>query len=144
MHVHPVHPPWVRPWSLSMSTSFYFFSPVVPVSCSVADSHHIDADTDPACNLDADPDPTFHRDADPDSYPHHSFEIKAQTRDKMLKQAHISYILACHLQFDADPVSAYHFYADRDLDPTFQFDVDPSGSGSTTLISCYFIDMQSV
>ncbi len=54
-----------------------------------------------------------------------------------LKKAHIPYILACHLQIDEDPDSAYHFDADRDPDPIFQFDVDPSGSGSTTLVSCY-------
>jgi hypothetical protein len=33
------------------------------------------------------------------------------------------YILACHLQFFADPDPAYHF--DADQDPTFQFDADP-------------------
>jgi hypothetical protein len=31
----------------------------------------------------------------------------------MLKQAHIPYILACHLQIDPDP--AYHFDADPDF-----------------------------
>jgi hypothetical protein len=45
--------------------------------------------------------------------------------------AHIPYILACHLQIDADPdpdsVPAYRFDADADPnpDPTFQFDADP-------------------
>ncbi len=43
----------------------------------------------------------------------------------MLKYAHIPYILACHLQKDADPDPAYHFDADADPDPTFQFDADP-------------------
>ncbi len=33
----------------------------------------------------------------------------------MLKKAHISYILACHLQIDADP----------DPDPAYHFDADP-------------------
>jgi len=56
--------------------------------------------------------------------------------------------LACHLQtdddpdqdpayhFDADPDPANHFDADTDadLDSTFQFDADPCGSGSTTLV----------
>jgi hypothetical protein len=45
-----------------------------------------------------------------------------------------TYILACHLQIDADPDPTYHFYVnldpnsachfDADQDPTFQFDVD--------------------
>jgi hypothetical protein len=47
-------------------------------------------------DLDADPNPTFHPDADLDPDP--SFQIKAQTLDKVLKQAHIPFILACHLQ----------------------------------------------
>jgi hypothetical protein len=61
------------------------------ITTSGADQHHIDADPDwdstfhfeanpdpdPACHFDADPD----ADADPDP----SFQIKAQTLDKMLK-----------------------------------------------------------
>jgi hypothetical protein len=64
----------------------------------------------------ADPDSTYHPDADPD--PDLIFQIKAQTLKKVLKKAHIPYILACHLQIDADPVPdpAYHFYADTDPD----------------------------
>jgi hypothetical protein len=31
--------------------------------------------------------------------------------------------LACHLQIDADPDSAYHF--DADLDPAYHLDADP-------------------
>jgi hypothetical protein len=64
---------------------------------SVVDPHHVDAD----------PDSTFHPDGDPDPDPDPSFQIKAQTIEK----AHIPYILACHLQIDADPVPdpAYHF-----------------------------------
>ncbi len=62
--------------------------------------------------FDADPDPTFHPDADPD--PDTSFQIKAQTFEKVLK-----YILGCHLQIDADPDpapdSAYNFDADPDF-----------------------------
>jgi hypothetical protein len=34
---------------------------------------------------------------------------------KVLKYAHIPYILACHLQIDADP----------DLNPAYHFDADP-------------------
>jgi hypothetical protein len=53
----------------------------------------------------------------------------------VLKYAHIPYILAFHLQTDADSDPAHHFDADadpdpahhfeEDLDPTFQFDADP-------------------
>ncbi len=49
---------------------------------------------------DADPDQTYQPDPDPDPDP--NFKNKAQTL-KMLKQAHIPYILARHLQIDADP-----------------------------------------
>jgi hypothetical protein len=50
---------------------------------------------------------------------------------KYRKSAHIPYILACHLQIDADPDPAYHF----DADPSFPFQInaDPCGSGSATL-----------
>jgi hypothetical protein len=44
----------------------------------------------------------------------------------------VPYILACHLQIDAESYSAYHF--DADPDSTFQFDADP-GSGSTVVIN---------
>jgi hypothetical protein len=37
---------------------------------------------------------------------------------KGLKQAYIPYILACHLQTDADTDSVYHFDADPDQDST--------------------------
>jgi hypothetical protein len=44
-----------------------------------------------------------------------------QTLEKVLKQTHIPFILACHLQIDADPYRfpnpAYHFDADPDADP---------------------------
>ncbi len=53
--------------------------------------------------------------------------------------------MACYLQinadpdtaydFDADADPAYHFEADLDPDRTFQFDADPCGSGSATLLS---------
>ncbi len=36
------------------------------VGRSVSDSHHFDADPDPAFQFDAGPDPTFHSHADPD------------------------------------------------------------------------------
>ncbi len=58
-----------------------------------------------------------------------------------MKQAHIPYILARHLEIDADPDPAYHFDADQayhfdaDPDPTFQFDADPCGS-TTMLTRC--------
>jgi hypothetical protein len=66
---------------------------------SVADTHHFDANPDPACHFDADPDPTcyfddptFHFDSDPrmlDSDPNAdfdpSFQIKAQQLEKVLK-----------------------------------------------------------
>jgi hypothetical protein len=105
------------------------------------------ADPDPACHSDAGPDPTFHYDADLDPDP--SFQMKAQNLEKVLKYAHIPYILACHLQIDPDPDPAYHFDADPDSDPadhfdaeldpdsTLQFDADPCGSGSSTLVCCF-------
>ncbi len=60
---------------------------------SVADPHHLDADSDPACHFDADADPTFHFHADPDPTFYFnadadqdpSFQIKAQNFEKMLK-----------------------------------------------------------
>jgi hypothetical protein len=50
--------------------------------------------------------------------PDPSFQIKAQTLEKVLKYSHIPYIWASRLQIDADPVPdpAYHFNADQDLD----------------------------
>ncbi len=64
-----------------------------------------------------DPDTTFHPDADTDPNPNPSFQVKAQTLEKVPeKQAHIPYILACHLQIDVDlgpvPDTGYHFDAD--------------------------------
>ncbi len=41
----------------------------------------------------------------------------------MLKWDHTPYILACHLQIDADPYPAYHFIEDADL--AYHFDADP-------------------
>ncbi len=37
----------------------------------------------------------------------YSFQIKARTLEKVLKKAHVTYILACHLQIHADPDPAY-------------------------------------
>ncbi len=97
-----------------------------------------DPDLDPACYSDADSVTLmwvririwilpFPFDADPDL--DSSFQIKAYNLEKVLKMAHIPYILACHLQIDADPdsVPAYHFDANADPnpDPTFQYDADP-------------------
>ncbi len=69
---------------------------------SVSDPHHFDGHSDSDLN--------FYCDADPDS----SFQIKAQNLEQVLKQAHIPYILACHLPSDADP----------DPDPAYHFDGD--------------------
>ncbi len=72
------------------------------VGYSVANPHHVDADLDPACHNDADPDPTFHFNADLD--PDLSLPNKVS---KPLRSAQIGsyfiYILACHMQTDADP-----------------------------------------
>jgi hypothetical protein len=56
---------------------------------------------------------------DPDPDP--SFQIQAQTLKKGLKEAHLTYILACHLEIDADPDPGYHF--DADLDPQYSVHV---------------------
>jgi hypothetical protein len=85
------------------------------------DQPHIDADPDadpdstyyPDADPDADSDSTYHPDADPDP----SFQIKAQTLEKVLKQDHFPYILACHLQIVA--------YSDPVPDPAYHFDSDP-------------------
>ncbi len=97
------------------------------------DPHHVDADLEPDSTYhpDADPDSTYHPktgpDADPDS-PYHpdadpdpdpSFQIRVQTLEKVLKLAHIPFILAFHLQINADPVPvpdpADHIDADTDF-----------------------------
>jgi hypothetical protein len=44
-----------------------------------------DADRDSGFSFDAYPDPIFHPDADSDTGPDPSFQIKAQTLEKMLK-----------------------------------------------------------
>ncbi len=54
-------------------------------------------------------------DAEPDPDP--TFQIRPQKLEKVLKQAHIPHILACHLQIDAD--------LDLGLDTAYHFDVDP-------------------
>ncbi len=69
--------------------------------------------------FDADSDPTFHLDPDPDP----SFEINAQTLEKVLKKVHIPNILDCLLQIDADPDPGYHF--DSDPGSWFLFDARP-------------------
>ncbi len=69
--------------------------PCFIILCLVAESHHFDADPDPACFFGADPDadsachfdaysypdPTFHLDADLDL----SLQIKAQDLEEVLK-----------------------------------------------------------
>jgi hypothetical protein len=62
-----------------------------------------------------DADPTFHADAGTDPEPYPCLHKKAQTLEKILKEAHIPYILACHLQINADPDPAYHFHVDPDF-----------------------------
>jgi hypothetical protein len=55
---------------------------------SVLDPHHIDADPGSTYHLDADSISSYHPDADPDPDPDltdPSFQIKAQTLEKMLK-----------------------------------------------------------
>jgi hypothetical protein len=43
---------------------------------------------------------------------------------------------------DPDPNPACHF--DAGTDPTFQFDGDPCGSGSTTLVFCYKVGFSNL
>jgi hypothetical protein len=50
-----------------------------------------------------------------------SFQLTAQNLEKVAKSAHIPYILACHLQTDADADPAYHVDEDPDPDPTLKF-----------------------
>jgi hypothetical protein len=40
---------------------------------------------------------------------------------------------------DANPDQAYHIDTNTDPDSTFQFDADPYGSGSTTLVDSRFL-----
>ncbi len=47
------------------------------------DPHHLDVDPDSTYYPDADPDQNFHPDSDPDPDP--SFQIKAQTLEKVFK-----------------------------------------------------------
>ncbi len=69
-------------------------------SSSVADPHHVDADSDPAFPSDADPDPTFQYDADPTTpfFP----EL-----DPLMLQNYLPRL------------PPFHFGADPDLDPGF-------------------------
>jgi hypothetical protein len=73
----------------------------------LADPHQFE-DLDPAFHCNADPDPAVHCNADPDP----SFQLTAKNLEKVFKWAHIPYILACHLQIDADPYPVNHFDAD--------------------------------
>ncbi len=86
-------------------------------------TYHPDADPDSdfyLMRMGPDVDSTFHPDPDPDPNSDPSFQRKAQTLEKVLKQAHIPYILACHLQIGADPDPAYHF----DVNPNTVLDHD--------------------
>jgi hypothetical protein len=56
-------------------------------------------------------------------------KIKAQN----LKYYSVHFGLLSANYADSDP--DYHVHVDADPDPTFLFDVDPRGSGSTTLIA---------
>jgi hypothetical protein len=60
----------------SLSIIYLKKASYIGFSTSVADPHHLYADTDSACDFDADPDPTFYLDANPDPDP--SLQIKAQ------------------------------------------------------------------
>jgi hypothetical protein len=85
---------------------YHFF---IYLFISVVDPHHVDADPDSTYHpdadpdsdfylmrirrqigflFDADPDPAFHPSADPYPDPDPSFQLKVQTLEKMLKQAH--------------------------------------------------------
>jgi hypothetical protein len=77
-------------------------------------TYHPDADPDSDFFY-ADPDPTFRLNANPDSDP--SLQIKAQTLEKVLKYSHISYILVCNLQINADPYSGMGKKSGSDPDP---------------------------
>ncbi len=59
------------------------------ISASVAEPHHFDAYSEPACHFYADPDPACHFDADANTDPGPGFPMKAQNLDKVLKEAHI-------------------------------------------------------
>ncbi len=67
-----------------------------------------------------------------------SFQIKAQTW-KSTQIGAYSIHLACHLQFDADPLSdlAYHF--DAESDPDFYLISDPDPQHGLTVV--HFLPM---
>jgi hypothetical protein len=114
---------------------------------SVVDLHHVDADPDSTYHHNADPDPTFHPDADPDPEP--SFQIKAQTLEKVLI-FHTFWLVICKLMWIRIPLITLirmririlifiwfgsGFLFDADADPGYQNDTDPSGSESTILFT---------
>ncbi len=86
--------------STADKASIEFTANTNTVRASVVDPHHFDLDPDSTYHPDADPDPeiwflfdadvdadpdsTFHPDADPDPDPDPSFQIKAQTLEKVL------------------------------------------------------------
>jgi hypothetical protein len=67
-------------------------------------------------------DPILHPDADPNPDP--TFQLKAQTLEKVLNQAHIPFILACHLKIDADPDPVPDLGNNFDADPNAGPDPD--------------------
>ncbi len=54
----------------------------------------------------------------------------------MLKEAHVPYILAYHLQIDRDPDAdpAYHFDADPDGDISYHFDAEADPDSTRYLL----------
>ncbi len=69
--------------------------------------------------------------------------LSYKQRLKTLKKAHIPYILASHLQIDADlnPDPAYHI--DEDPHPTFQFDADPDPQHYTDVTNTSSLDLST-
>ncbi len=96
---------------------------------SVVDPHHANADPDSTYNIDAEPYSDFYLmriRIRLSTLMRIRIQILAsnmetQTLGKVLKYAHIPYIMACHLKIDADPDPAYHFDADPDADPDPDF-----------------------
>jgi hypothetical protein len=87
---------------------------LMEIISSVSDSHHFERMRIRILLV------TLKRIRDPDPQPDPSFQIKAQNFEEVLEYARFPYILACHLQIDADPDPACHFEADPNL--TFHFD----------------------
>jgi hypothetical protein len=115
----------------------YFGSPKVwsaVIQTSVADPHHYDAhpntDSHPACDFDADP--TFHFDSDPDPNPVPSFQ-SAQIG------FHSFWLVIGKFMRIRMQLIALMRMRIRIL--PFNLNVDQCGSGSTTLIPTFLLDM---